>query len=363
MEFESKLASQIANRKRDTHGRGTKVLAAMVVLAAMAAAVTVLPGSRAELILLDEVNIGDPVSEGARVDGWSDKIWSGSSGWGGFDQTNDPYPHDASYSRAHNLRTVWAADEDETQNWASVTLTASTQARLLQISVLDGIGDDSFIVYINGKPVLPYTSDVSTSEYWVLHDVPVKDAGTLVVKIVATGDAWTFPGGSPGKTVYGQLAVNFLRLYGVGGFDMYGYNYDSRLFVGTYDGVDRYLDGLCWGDNTGEYADDILVMKWSAGWDDARFHGGTWGPDAWETNHAVGDYPGDDGQMHHYTYFCKIVWIGPAPVGEPDPYLDIRIWGQFGIVEEVWNDPYGGLHGLYSKSDPGPGFGSTENFL
>ena len=67
-----------------------------------------------------------------------------------------------------------------------------------------------------------------------------------------------------------------------GAFDEFGYNYAARIFVGRADGVDRVLDGAVWGDPT--YANDHLVMKWSKGWDDARFHGVPWGPDAWEDN-------------------------------------------------------------------------------
>jgi len=64
-----------------------------------------------------------------------------------------------------------------------------------------------------------------------------------------------------------------------GGFDEFGYNYKARVFVGRADGVDRVLDGKVWGDPT--YANDWLVMKWSKAWDDARFHGAPWTPDAW----------------------------------------------------------------------------------
>lgn len=352
MEFESRLGSEIAG-KRYRPGRAfARIAAALVVLVVAAAAMAVLPRAEAGLVLLDEVNIGDPVTEAGRTDGWSSTVWTlASGGWGGFDPMNDPYDDDSpTYARAHNLRTVWAATEDDTGKWASVTMFASAQARLLQISALDGIGNDSFMVYVNGKLSWSYPADPSTNEFWVLHTIPVKDSGTIVVEIVATGNAWTFPGGAPGKTVYGQLGINFLRLYGVGGFDMYGYNYDARLFVGTYDGADRYLDGAYRG-MTGDWVDDLLVMKWSQSWDDARFNGGTWDTTAWCTNHVVGDYYGDDGQEHQYTSFTKIVWIGPNGYGDTYPYL----WSEFVIVEDIYNDPYGGYNGVFYKSNPGLG--------
>jgi hypothetical protein len=130
------------------------------------------------------------------------------------------------------------------------------------------------------------------------------------------------------------------------GFDLFGYNYNARLFVGTYDGSDRYLDGKYWA-ATGDYVDDAIVMKWSEAWDQARFYGAEWTSEAWCTNHVVGDYLGDDGAMHQYTWFVKIVWVGPG--GD--------LWGEFTVVEEIYNDPYSGYHGLQYKSEPGPGLG------
>jgi hypothetical protein len=63
----------------------------------------------------------------------------------------------------------------------------------------------------------------------------------------------------------------------------------ARVFVGKADGVDRALDGTVWGDST--YANDHLVMKWSKAWDDARFYGAPWTPDAWLDNEWNGAVP------------------------------------------------------------------------
>jgi len=123
------------------------------------------------------------------------------------------------------------------------------------------------------------------------------------------------------------------------GFDVFGYNYQARLFVGPADGVDRNLDGTVWGDPT--YANDHLVMKWSKGWDDARFHGGTWGSTAWETNEWNGMVPGGSGEVWHY----KIIWVGTEL--ETSPYWrdgGYAIWGQFEVImsqgiaagEHIW---------------------------
>lgn len=111
------------------------------------------------------------------------------------------------------------------------------------------------------------------------------------------------------------------------GFDQYGYNYTSRLFNGKLDGADRNLDGTYWGDPT--YANDKLVMKWSKAWDDARFHGAPWSPDAWVDNEENGKIAGGSGEVWHY----KISWVGSdlqdSKYWRPGGY---PIWGQFEVI-------------------------------
>lgn len=127
-----------------------------------------------------------------------------------------------------------------------------------------------------------------------------------------------------------------LGLVGDAGFDEFGYNYTARLFSGAADGVDREIDGKVWGDPT--YANDHLVMKWSQAWDDARFHGVAWTPDAWCSNEWNGMVPGGSGEMEHF----KSVWVGPElensvywrPGGYP-------IWGQFEAIFDLYGPgPY-----------------------
>ena len=70
-------------------------------------------------------------------------------------------------------------------------------------------------------------------------------------------------------------------------------------------------------------------MKWSKGWDDARFHGGEWTTDAWENNEWNGKVPGGSGEVWHY----KIVWVGPEL--ESSQYWrdgGYPIWGQFEVI-------------------------------
>jgi hypothetical protein len=135
------------------------------------------------------------------------------------------------------------------------------------------------------------------------------------------------------------------------GFDEFGYNYQARVFVGPADGVGRVLDGTVWGDPA--YANDHLVMKWSKGWDDARFGPDgvrdsgdelPWGPDAWEDNEWNGMVPNGSQEVWHY----KIIWVGPEL--EDSPYWregGYAVWGQFEVImsqgvvdgEHIWEIP------------------------
>lgn len=150
------------------------------------------------------------------------------------------------------------------------------------------------------------------------------------------------------------------------GFDQFGYNYQAHLFEGTYDSSDRKLDGKYWG-NTGDYVDDRLSMKWSDDWlsnkdcnGDGKLDRGSPGSSGyptisqgWLTNGIEGDYDsdGDGTQDAHYTEFIKIVWVGPGG----------SLWGQYKIIQEIYNDPIGGLNGLQSKVSA-PGFGLNDQW-
>ena len=142
------------------------------------------------------------------------------------------------------------------------------------------------------------------------------------------------------------------------GYDQFGYNYQAHMFNGTYDSSDRTIDGTYWGD-TGDYVDDSLIMKWSDAWlanvdcdGDGKLDRGL-GADGFATgtsrgcltNQNQGDYT-LNGAVQHYTYFAKIVWVGP---GGP-------LWGEYQIVLEITNDPAAGLHGVGTKVGA-PGFG------
>ena len=102
------------------------------------------------------------------------------------------------------------------------------------------------------------------------------------------------------------------------GFDEYGYNYGANLFVGPYDWYDRDKEAGWAGP---EYHYITLVMKWSDNWFSENKEG------SWCTNHMYATEP--DGT--HWTYFCKIVYIGDGPV----PEGGYRIWGSYAVIEEV----------------------------
>lgn len=149
------------------------------------------------------------------------------------------------------------------------------------------------------------------------------------------------------------------------GYDQFGYNYQAHMFNGTYDSSDRVLDGLYWADPaSADYADDSLIMKWSDPWlanVDCNFDGkldrglvdGVVGGTSlgWLTNQNEGDYTDGDGVVQHYTYFAKIVWVGPSGT----------LWGFYEIIQEVINDPAAGLHGLQVMVGA-PGFGLNDGW-
>lgn len=162
------------------------------------------------------------------------------------------------------------------------------------------------------------------------------------------------------------IATNFggqggiLGLRTAPGFDQFGYNYNARIFVGKADGVDRMLDGEVWGDPT--YANDHLVMDWSAGWDCARFSRscgkgdtpGVWTPQAWLDNEWSGV---NQTTGKHYTEHYKIIWVGSSlqnsrywrSGGTP-------IWGEFEIIQDVYTEK--GIH--YNFTVQPAGFGASE---
>jgi len=184
--------------------------------------------------------------------------------------------------------------------------------------------------------------------------------GTLLVLMLASSSV-AFAGPSGCATIQDGSITDSAGNPLVMGFDQFGYNYQAHQFVGTYDSVDRKLDGK-YGNQTGDFVDDHLQMKWSDDWlsnkdctGDGKLDrdGFTGISKGWETNLVEGDYDsdGDGGQDAHYTYFVKIVWVGPGG----------SLWGQYDIIQEVYNDPVGGYNGLQFKKGA-PGFGLNDQW-
>lgn len=157
-------------------------------------------------------------------------------------------------------------------------------------------------------------------------------------------------------TIQSGTLVDSLGNTLVVGYDQFGYNYQAHMFNGTYDGFDRVF-----GNDTSDFADDTLVMKWSDDWlsnqdcdGDGKLDRGASGiSQGWVTNHFEGDYDsdGDGSQDAHYTSFVKIVWVGPGG----------SLWGQYEVIQEVLNDPVAGDHGLQFKI-PAPGLGLNDHW-
>jgi len=175
------------------------------------------------------------------------------------------------------------------------------------------------------------------------------------------------------------------------GYDIFGYNYQGHMFKGYYCNV--YLGGDGFPPYEGNtdaylaensaaaskwywpYRDIQLVMKWNDAWlsnmdcdgDEAldRYYGfdSYIGSGAWETNHQWGTYI-EDGKEYKWNYFVKIVaapadatltegiWYTADGIG-----IGSDIWGQFAIIQEVYNDQGTGEHGILYLSPASAGFG------
>lgn len=154
------------------------------------------------------------------------------------------------------------------------------------------------------------------------------------------------------------------------GFDQWGYNYQAHMFNGKY--CDAYRNAA-WCQ---AYKDIDLIMKWNDAWlsnadctGDGlldRYYGfaSYRGSGAWLTNHQKGTYLDDNGKKQRWEYFVKIVaaptdatlsggtWF--APDGTE---IGAVIWGDFIIIQQVYNDTGTGEHGVEYVSPYSAGFG------
>jgi len=154
------------------------------------------------------------------------------------------------------------------------------------------------------------------------------------------------------------------------GYDEWGYNYQAHLFNGTY--CDAYRNA----DWCQAWAEDNLTMKWNDAWlsnkdcDDDELldrHDGFdsyIGSGAWLTNHMSGTYVDNNGVQQKWTYFVKII-AAPSDAklvdGEwftaDEDLIGYEIWGEFAIVQEIYNDTGTGDHGILYKGEAPLGFG------
>lgn len=166
------------------------------------------------------------------------------------------------------------------------------------------------------------------------------------------------------------------------GYDQWGYNYQSHGFNGIYDNVDRagtvFTDENC---DAAPFGCVTLQMKWNDAWlsnQDCNLDGKLdrpapyKGSGAWNTNHMSGSYEylAENGRMKeaHWTYFVKTIAVPLDAVAcganwcEADGVSVIgpRLWGDFAIIQSVYNDPVGGATGLEYLSPVSPGLGAYK---
>jgi len=157
------------------------------------------------------------------------------------------------------------------------------------------------------------------------------------------------------------------------GFDIWGYNYQGRMFKGGY--CDAYRNAA-WCQ---PWKDVRLIMKWNDAWLSNKDCDGDGsldrhygfasyiGSGAWLTNHQSGEYTDDEGNIIKWNYFVKIV-AAPADAYQENGFwytadgaeIGPVIWGAFAIIQQVDNDPGLGTHGISYLSPVGPGFGKFK---
>jgi hypothetical protein len=181
------------------------------------------------------------------------------------------------------------------------------------------------------------------------------------------------------------------------GFDIYGYNYQAHLFNGLYVNIYLGADGFPPYDGDAEaylaanptfdptadpiqywywpYRDVEVVMKWNDAWLantdcdgdgilDRHYSFVSYiGSGAWETDHMWGSDVVDD-KTCHWDLFTKVIAapadatkVGGVWYAADGTEIGPEIWGDFAIIQDVENDPCGGIHGIQWVSPDHAGFG------
>ena len=147
------------------------------------------------------------------------------------------------------------------------------------------------------------------------------------------------------------------------GYDELGYNYQAQIYSGEFNPI--------------LYPNWFLLSKWNDAWLstedcdgdgllDSRYGYKTYkGSGAWSTNHWTHTYINEDGKKCNVVVFRKYIAV---PV---DAYLENEVFytvdgieigeyafDDFALVQNVVNDPCGGMTGLQYKTPGAPGLGN-----
>jgi hypothetical protein len=178
------------------------------------------------------------------------------------------------------------------------------------------------------------------------------------------------------------------------GVDSYGYNYQAKMFSGSY--FNAYANSANLPAYSGDdaayvlanpaasshwawpYRNDRLSMKWNDAWlsnqdsdNDGKLdrHLGLpsyIGSGAWVNNHMAGEY--DNGGIEEsWNYYVKIV-AAPSTatvvsgkwVNDKGVEIGNVIWGEFAETQVIYNDTGTGEHGVQYRSPAGPGYGNIK---
>ena len=154
------------------------------------------------------------------------------------------------------------------------------------------------------------------------------------------------------------------------GYDQWGYNYQGHIYNGFYENYSRPDIPY-----TSSPSNTNLQMKWSDEWlsnNDCDFDGkidrhygfaSYRGSGAWLTNHFWGWYE-FEGKTYKWTEFVVILAVpldatlqGTNWVGSDGIVIGYQIWGDFAVVQDVYNDQHAGYHGILYKAPANPGMG------
>ncbi len=179
---------------------------------------------------LDFVNIGDVVSEaGHNLVGWGPKEPETNNGnWGKI--VDNVMGSDCDLEEGKECdalcRVVYSGNNpieidspDSRSAYVTLNKVNGWGPKKVRMRFLDGIADDDFMVFVQGKKgdwVLAdeYDSDPSTTEYWVVREfnLPFSTWNTkpIELRIMATASDWS------SKDTFGQLGIDWIELVGPG---------------------------------------------------------------------------------------------------------------------------------------------------